>query len=187
MRNHLLYIGIILLLVFLLFDGCNKRVVENKSDDSVSDYLNDTISYKTNKEGLDVATRIAINGNDLALLILLSKQIDTTQQLQRLVKGFKKVDAAGNITQQFDIDSTFVPYNTLSFAIGKTKGLFNSEYRIEVVNSNPKIKTIGLDSYTFKAPKKRIGIGLQVGYGIGSDFTIQPYVGIGISYNFIRF
>lgn len=187
MRNHLLYIGIILLLVFLLFDGCNKRVAENQSDDSVSGYLNDTISYYENKLGQEVAHRKAINGSKEALELLLSKQIDSTRQLATLVKGFKKVDAAGNITQEFDIDSSFVPYNTLSFAIGKSKGLFNSEYRIEVVNSNPKIKTIGLDSYTFKAPKKRIGIGLQVGYGIGTDLKPTPYIGIGVSYNFIRF
>lgn len=187
MKNHLIYIGVILLLIFLLLDGCNDRAYENKVDNSVNEYLNDTISYYENQVGQEVAHRKALQGDKQALEILLSKQIDSTGQLKKLVKGFKKVDAAGNINQRFIIDSSFVPYNTLSFAIGKKKGLFNSNYQIETVNSNPNIKTIGLDAYTFKVPKKRFGIGLQVGYGISSDFTIAPYIGIGLSYDLIRF
>lgn len=34
---------------------------------------------------------------------------------------------------------------------------------------------------------KRFGIGLQMGYGLGTNFQIFPYVGIGASYNLIRF
>lgn len=33
---------------------------------------------------------------------------------------------------------------------------------------------------------KRMGIGLQLGYGITPDMTFRPYVGIGLSYNLIR-
>ena len=187
MKNHLIYIVIILVLIFLLFKGCNDRAYENKSEESVKEYLNDTISYYQNKVGQEVAKRKAINGSKESLEVLLTKQIDSTQQLKRLVDHFKKVDAAGNITQRFEIDSSFVPYNTLSFVIGKQKGLFNNDYSIQAVNSNPNIKTIGLDSYTFKAKPKRFGLGLHVGYGINSELNLAPYVGIGVSYNLFSF
>lgn len=37
----------------------------------------------------------------------------------------------------------------------------------------------------YESPKK-IGFGIQAGYGVGRN-GIQPYIGVGVSYNFIRF
>src|SRR5690606_30295785 len=69
------------------------------------------------------------------------------------------------------IDSLSIP-NTLSFAIGEKKtGWFRSEYRIEAVNSNPFIKTTGLDAYSFSQRKKRFGLSIYAGYGFSDDFT----------------
>jgi hypothetical protein len=196
MKNHFIYLIVIALLVFLLLNNCSGRKYDNQTNDSKIEFLNDTISYYQNELGQEVAEKVALNGNNDALELLLSKQIDSTQQLKRLVKGFKKVDASGNITQVVTIDSIFVPEysgkpfefdNTLSFVIGKTKGFFNSEYKIKAVNSSPMIRTVGLDTYTFKPRIKRFGIGFQVGYGIGSNFSLNPYIGIGLSYDLIRF
>lgn len=89
---------------------------------------------------------------------------------------------AGHSTQEgITINSLEIP-NTLSFVIGKRKG----EYLIEAVNSNPNIKTTGLDSYTLKVPKKRFVVGIFAGYGIGSA-GLTPLVGIGVGYNIISF
>lgn len=222
-----LYI-LIAVLIFLLFRQCDKNTELRQSDNSEKEFLNDSISYYKNKLGREVAEKVALKGNNSTLEILLSKQIDSTGQLKRLVKEFRNVDAAGNITQEVRIDTVKVPYleggptlgnleykfgtntqyysifgrttqegitidslslpNTLSFAIGKKKtGFFKSEYRIEAVNSNPYISTIGLDAYTFSVPKKRFGISAYVGFGIGQNLTLNPQIGIGISYSLIRF
>jgi len=57
--------------------------------------------------------------------------------------------------------------------------------------TNPYIKTLGLASYKTDPPKKRrYGIGLQIGYGvnlIGETIKPTPYIGVGVSCNFIRF
>jgi len=57
--------------------------------------------------------------------------------------------------------------------------------------NNPYIKTLGLASYKTDPPKKRkYGIGLQIGYGvnlIGEIIKPTPYIGVGVSCNFIRF
>jgi hypothetical protein len=47
------------------------------------------------------------------------------------------------------------------------------------------VKSVKMDSFK---PKK-YGIGIQFGYGISLSGTIKcaPYVGVGLSYNFIRF
>ena len=217
---------IITVLCFVIFRQCDSKNQSDNSQESVQEFLNDSITYYKNRLGQQVAEKRAIQGDKQALEILLSKQIDSTGQLKSLVWKFRKVQSAGNITQATRIDTIEIPYevplpvhftrefskqtdyysitgkanqngvslekieipNTLSFAIGKKRtGFFNSEYRIEAVNSNPYIQTTGLDSYTLDVPEKRLGLSLYAGYGLSSNFTFQPQIGIGLTYSLIRF
>src|SRR5690606_24173390 len=78
--------------------------------------------------------------------------------------------------------------NTLSFVIGEKKmGLFKSVLQIEAVNSNPYIKTTGLDSYIYTQKQKRFGLSIYAGYGLNANFTATPQVGIGLSYQLLSF
>ena len=89
---------------------------------------------------------------------------------------------SGHSTQDgITINSLEIP-NTLSFVVGKKKGNFI----IEAVNSNPHIKTTGLDAYSFKLPKKRFGVTVFAGYGLGKS-GLTPLVGVGVGYNIISF
>lgn len=63
------------------------------------------------------------------------------------------------------------------------------KYEAIVKNYNPyssvsEISAVSLQG--FPRPKK-FGLGVQLGYGINSSFRIQPYIGVGVSYNIIRF
>lgn len=226
MKKNAIYIGIIATLLFVIFRQCNSDTQQRKSQESSTQFLNDTIAYYQNEIGQQVAEKKAIQGDADALEILLSKQIDSTGQLKSLVRNFRKVQAAGNITQATRIDTVQISYevpvpvdfirefskrtdyysitgtsnqngvtlndiqipNVLSFALGDKKtGWFKNEYRFEVVNSNPFVKTIGLDGFTYKEQNKRLGISLYVGYGISSDFKLEPSAGIGLTYNLFRF
>lgn len=219
------YIAIIIL-IFILFRQCNSANDKARSLNSTKDFLNDTISYYTNKLGQEVAEKKAISGDKQALEILLSKQVDSTGQLKALVRKFRTTQAAGNISQETRIDTVEIPYavtvpyefdrdfskqtsnysisgtsdqngvtiknltipNTLSFAIGKKKtGFLKSEYRVEAVNSNPLVKTTGLDTYTLDLPNNPLGLSLYVGYGASSNFTLQPSAGIALTYTLFRF
>lgn len=85
------------------------------------------------------------------------------------------------------IDSLSIP-NTLSFVVGEKKtGFWKSEYRIEAVNSNKYILTTGLDAYSFSQPKKRFGLSVYAGYGLGQNFTLTPQIGLGVTFDLIRF
>lgn len=57
----------------------------------------------------------------------------------------------------------------------------------QITNLQLEAEKTAVDTEKLKAKKpKPFGIGIQIGYGInGADF--KPYVGAGISYNFIRF
>ncbi len=226
MKKNVLFIGIIIVLLFVIFRQYNSYIQQRQSQESATEFLNDTIAYYQNAIGQQVAQKQAIQGDKDALQILLSKQIDSTGQLKALVKKFRTVQAAGNITQETRIDTVFIPFadpihyefnrnfnketefysitgrvyntgldiaslyipNTISFALGDTNtGWFKNEYRFEAINSNPYIKTTGLDGYTLELPTKRLGLSLYAGYGFSSGFKFQPSAGVALTYTILRF
>src|SRR5690606_16256520 len=207
MKTIIPYILAVVFLALFLNTCREKKELQKEASNNV-EFLNDSIRHYKNELGQEIAYKTALQGEKGALGTLLSKQIDSTGQLKRLIKKFRSVDAAGNITTITKIDTIPIPYevpipckfhrdwekktdfysisgisdqngitindltvpNTLSFVIGKNKkGWFNSEYVIEAVNSNPHVKTLGLDSYSVKVPKKRFGVIVFAGYGLSSN------------------
>ena len=96
-------------------------------------------------------------------------------------------------------DSTFTYSSYLtdfSLSLDMTTGLKKNDegnYEIYFKSNNPyfKISSIEgsiIDKKTFSNynSKKKIGIGLQVGYGISKN-GLSPYFGCGLSYNFCNF
>jgi hypothetical protein len=75
--------------------------------------------------------------------------------------------------------------NEYSVSLVKNK----KKYEAIVKNYNPysSISEISAVSLQGLPRTKRFGIGLQIGYGINSSFKIQPYLGVGMSYNVVRF
>lgn len=79
---------------------------------------------------------------------------------------------------------------TLVQRVVKTGSIFNRQTSIQfdIINANPYNLVTGIEAYKVELPKpKRFGIGLQVGYGFSQGLTPKPYIGIGASYNLIRF
>ncbi len=89
----------------LFLNTCReKKELQREASNNV-DFLNDSIRYYKNSLGQEIAVKTALNGEKNALEVLLSKQIDSTGQLKRLVSKFRNVDAAGNITTITKIDT----------------------------------------------------------------------------------
>lgn len=91
----------------------------------------------------------------------------------------------------FSIDSLTIP-NKQSIVIGKKKLGFlkGTEERVEILNSNPLIKTNTIENYVINKRKKRIGIGPSIGYGlnVGSNgISKGTYIGVSAHYNVISF
>lgn len=219
MKRIIPYI-VILLLVAINIHTCRRLDRVEDTRDNTAQVLSDSIRYYKNAHGQEVAAKKALQGDKTTLEILLSNQIDSTQQLRKLVDSFRDIDAGGNIVTVTKIDTVFVPFleekifqlssekysiagevqddgvlinslvipNTMSFAIGRKKtGWFSSEYRVEVVNSNPLIQTTGIDAYSISVPQKRWGIGLFTGIMVGSDFQPEIGIGLGLTYDLFSF
>lgn len=202
-KEYILY-AVIIILFFLLLNTCEKNKQQGKINDSNVTYVNDSIKYY--KDSLTAYKSVA---NDLRILqdstkqlkeliknfktvetagnIITKVEIDTvyipySDTLLNFRSKTKHYTIAGQaLPKKVRIDNIEVP-NITSFAMGEVKKSFlKKEYRIEVRNSNPYIKTIGIDSYQHTEPIKRFGIGVSVGYSLEG-----AYLGIGLNYNLIR-
>lgn len=80
----------------------------------------------------------------------------------------------------------------------ETKTYAGDDYRLQISGYRPNldwIETFAQSKYvtttvTDKSNPKRWGIGIQAGYGVGvssGQVTTFPYIGVGISYNIVRF
>ena len=80
--------------------------------------------------------------------------------------------------------------NEYSVIIGEeSQGWFRPKKPfVEIINQNPYSETKSLRTYQVQTPKQKLfGIGPIVGYGVSTDFKFQPFIGIGVQYNLIRF
>lgn len=206
------------------FRSCSQKTSIENDLVNYDKVINDTISYYETKNGDVIATKLALEGSNKSLQLLVSSLNDSTQQLKKLLSKFKRVTSASQTKTNTVIDSIQVPYiiedvdfnmpfnlndkyyaingrstnkglfidelsipNTQSIVVGNRKqGFLRTEYRIEVQNSNPYIKTTDIDSYTLKERNKRLGLGLYIGYGLNNT-GLTPQLGVGLSYDVIRF
>lgn len=107
-------------------------------------------------------------------------------------RPFNKVDphysVSGSITnKQINFDRIFIP-NEQTIVLGlKKNGFFRTSYVVEVMNTNPLIKTKDVKAFNFVNNKKRFGVGFIGGYGVDDRLNYGFFVGVGVSYDFIRF
>lgn len=81
----------------------------------------------------------------------------------------------------------YIVADSLTFVMYQKKtGLFKKELYLNAYSQNPNVYIKGLTGIQVPQPNpRRFGIGVQVGYTW--DGKWQPYAGVGLSYNLIRF
>lgn len=104
-----LYVAIVVL-AFLLFRQCDRTQELKQDHDVVVGFINDTVEFYKNELGQEIAQKEVLQGSKANLEILLSEKIDSLGQLKRLVKNFRNVNVAGNVTTITVVDSIPVPY-----------------------------------------------------------------------------
>lgn len=94
----------------------------------------------------------------------------------------------GQITaNRYNFDYNFTLTNEFDIKQTRTKKLFKPDsYDLSITNLNPYTRTTGQSSFLLTPAPKRMGIGLNIGYGL-SNSGLSPFVGVGINYNVICF
>jgi outer membrane protein W len=116
------------------------------------------------------------------------KDLNTPARVKALYEINEQRKAYKKQSQECEKDVEKV--TDLAVSLGEESEKFlnhNLDLQGGLLTSLNKIENLEKENATLKAKKpKPFGIGVQIGYGTnGAD--VKPYVGAGISYNFIRF
>lgn len=163
--------------------------ITNKEIKELERKLNEKVLYISKLEGeIRVDTlflKDSVSTNDSITYIYHFNDINKYYQLS----GYTEVD--GN-----NKGNTVITNNTMNM---KLKVGLDDDWKIFVTSDNPYITFSGIDGavldkdvYLKRIKQKKWGIGIQAGIGmqyglIHKTFDVGPYIGVGISYNFITF
>lgn len=141
-------------------------------------------------------THVEHNGKIISVLIdkVDSLTNETTQEEYNAVilpfKFQKKdnwLDFRGELNEDADLSIDMKMKVGVDVITGVDKKGKNT---ISVITNCPYVKPLSVSSFkTDTSPTKRIGIGIQVGWGVCLQNPIKtnPYIGVGISYNLFQF
>jgi len=153
-----------------------------------------------NKLNLQIDTLLQNVDHNGVIIITQQSTIDslTAQTVKKEQKAillpfsFNKTDEFTALAGNFDKDGVLgislkmdVPLDVITGISKETKKPF-----INVTTPNSYIRVLSIKSYSTDIKKPtRFGVGLNVGYGLilGDPVKTAPYIGAGLSYNFIRF
>lgn len=130
---------------------------------------------------------------------LIIEQRDTTIVVRLDTVVHTKVEYRDRVQVRVDTLRVVIAGDSVAIGVPIDRHTFTDDtsYRAEVLGYNVSLdkmeifrRTIDREvviKQTITPPPKRWGLGIQVGYGITLDGRPQPYIGIGLSYNFLRF
>lgn len=121
-------------------------------------------------------------------------KIDTLikEVVKYITKEVVRVDTVNHYIVDSIGDTTTVlvplPISQHLFTDYETYKCLVSGYGVSLDMMETYQKTVFRDVLITKTPRpKRWGLGVQVGYGINTSGDVKPYIGVGVSYNLLRF
>ena len=171
----------------LLKNGQELNTVRSKllSKDELLDQVSDSLKLVL-KKYKDVKATVIVNTVTKLDTVRIPFDSIIPYEFQRTFKHeteFSKI--TGLSTNEGVRIDTNESYNEQNIVFGdKKEGWFKTEQSVSITNSNPNVKTTGIQSSVITDKKKRFGLGPTIGYNF---LTGEIYIGAGISYDIIRF
>lgn len=186
------------------------QFLEIKSKDAVIVKLQEEVKRNENRLGKSGSITIIENTTELSTIdttyvtskdtIIRNDTVFVYPEYSSLINKGQKTDSTYWVIAKVrsNKDSTNLDIkieNAYTVVIGTEKARgFKSLFKpkipfVEITNENPFTSTKSIRAYQVKVPKpKRLGIGINIGYGIILDKKpiFRPYIGIGIQYNIIK-
>lgn len=204
-------------MIFASLCGCYyyKAKYNNANHNIIA--LNDSIAYYTNRLGNEVATRLIYETDLKGLKQLnkdLYEEINALKlkKPETVIKYVTETTLPQNDTiflvedNRLDNDFEFSDEwrslngnvklidNNLNLSIYKET--INSDFivsldkdnRIHITSSCPYIKVNNIEGFTLpKQKQKHFHVGPMIGIGLGSEFKVEPFIGVGLTYSIFSF
>lgn len=130
---------------------------------------------------------IYVAGTETVITDTIQTVVRDTVVVGQKALSFDYADEFARVTGLVYTDSISLQYsikNKLTL-VSYTKGFFNRRTYVEAISENPNVQITGMKTLAIR-DKKRFGFGPQAGVAyVGGKF--QPYIGLGVSWNIIRF
>jgi len=188
------------------------KSISNKIDVYKDELGKETARIETNKQPTLQGIDPSVYARALAALDIKDSQIQSLTDLQakysdsfQLAKitideqnnkrwEWEKTYESGSVVKSIMSEKDSVLHSDIDIKLQTTdyidkRGIFKKDILYtDIYSPDQNIKVNGVKTFrreTIIRPK-RIGLGFTVSYGIGADFKPQPFLGVGISYNFIN-
>lgn len=172
-----------------------KQETGGKGDNSNSAYYKSEIDRLTKALGIKENALLAVTDVNAKLRDSVRLAKLTVDEANNKIWNWEKTYASGStikatmnekdsiLRPEVDVKLQVTDYVDKGGLFGKTK------YYTDIYSPDQNISINGLKTYRKETviKPKRVGIGVQFGYGLSTDFKIAPYVGIGLSYNVFSF
>lgn len=148
----------------------------SKALDLAVDKINELTRVKAKLEGELQATKVELAENK-------AKRVYYEDKYLSIVTHEDSTGLPKKLQYTYNAELNIAHYS-------KRKNFWNKERNyIDVSSPDKNFKINGLEHYQKQIyiRPKQVGIGFQFGYGLSQDFKVQPYMGVGLSYNLIRF
>lgn len=160
-----------------------KNYVTNKYYSYVSDTLAPALNITMNK--LKEVTQIKAKLEDKVKAQQVEIDANKNKTYHYKTKYFEATgtDADSSLKYAYNAELNLLKYDKrISLLSGK-------KTYIDISSPDKNLKINGVENFTkdITTPANKFGLGVQAGYGLSSDMKVAPYIGLGVSYNLIRF
>lgn len=160
-----------------------KNYVTNKYYSYVSDTLAPALKIKMNEVKELTQVKAKLEGELKAAKIEVDKNKNKTYYYNSRYFSATAKDGDSSLQYSYNAELNLTKYE-------KRKSFFKDKKTyIDISSPDKNLKINGVENFTkdITIPPTKFGIGVQAGYGINSELKIAPYIGVGLSYNLIRF
>ena len=138
-KNLFPYLLAALFCVFFIYQCDQRKAIEQQNEQNVS-ALNDSLETYKNDYGQLISQKKALKGDKQSLKLMLSRKVDSLQNLKKLVDGFSQVDFAGNVNTKTVVDTVVIPYaKPISYEFARDFSADTEYYTIEGIATQESI------------------------------------------------
>ena len=160
-----------------------KNYITNKYYSYVSDTLAPALKIKMNE--VKELTQVRAKLEDKVKAQQVEIDINKNKVYHYKTKYFEATatDADSSLKYAYNAEINLLKYDK------KESLLKGKKTYIDISSPDKNLKINGVENFTkdISSPPTKFGLGVQAGYGLNSEMKIAPYIGIGVSYNLIRF
>lgn len=160
-----------------------KNYVTNKYYSYVSDTLAPALRIKMNQVKELTQVKAKLEDKVKAQQVEIDANKNKTYHYKTKYFEATGTDADSSLKYAYNAELNLLKYDKKGSLLGAKKTY------IDISSPDKNLKINGVENFTkdISSPPTKFGLGVQAGYGVSSDMKASPYIGLGVSYNLIRF